>query len=159
MKKLNYEKRFPIVLAFIVAGAGCIATWIGIIPSITQTMLSSGMTIGAIFAGFDGVHKSLLVGLNTPSLRQMKKTAYYDDILQYMASNLYWSLWFVIASFIFQWILDSSQWKQIQQREQLMLILTISINTIWLFLGSGMCASFARVNKIFTIFIRQHKTY
>lgn len=120
-------------------------------------MLSSGMTIGAIFAGFDGVHKSLLVGLNTPSLRQMKKTAYYDDILQYMASNLYWSLWFVIASFIFQWILDSSQWRQMQQREQLILILTVSVNTIWLFLGFGMCASFARVNKIFTIFIRQHK--
>lgn len=156
MKKLYHEKHLPIVLACIVAGAGFVATWIGLITSITQTMLSSGMTIGAIFAGFDGVHKSLLVGLNTPSLRQIKKTAYYDDILQYMASNLYWSLWFVIASFVFQWILDSPQW---QQKEQLMLISTISINTIWLFLGAGMCASFARINKIFTIFIRQHKAY
>lgn len=154
MMSLKNEKRYPMVCGIIIALVGLGITWIGIIPCVTQTMLSSGMTIGAIFAGFDGVHKSLLIGLNTPLWRQIKQTEYFDDILSYMSSNLYWSLWFIVISFAVQWMLSSPQWDSIDIDGS---FINLIINTLWMFLGAGMCASFARINKIFTLFIRQHK--
>lgn len=161
MKSLKIEQNYPKILGLIASVLGIVFLSYGFLPCVSSSLLSAGITVGAIFAGFDAVHKTLIMSLDSPSLKKIRRTAYYNDLLNYTKSNLISSLSFIIISFIALLMLETPICNELNsdtvQNKKNLYFLPHIVTIIWIYLGVYMCASFFRINSIFTIIIRTHR--
>ena len=80
------EYWYPIVLGILVATGAFV---VGLkLPNPSSFLLGSTVTFGAIVSGFVGTALSILIGLDTPFMRQVNRTPYKFHIRSYTAHAL-----------------------------------------------------------------------
>lgn len=105
---LNRERYSPIFLASFVAISCCLSFYyLDYSPSNhinTNTrvdFLVTGVSLGAIWAGFIGVLMGLFMTLtNTEILEKLKDSGYISDLHEYLIQSIKGSVWFSLISFI-----------------------------------------------------------
>ena len=149
MNTLFAERFWPLVAGILGTVLGIVLYNFNYVLYISSSILSSGITVGAIFAGFDVTHKTLLITLNSNKIKQLENVkSYYNYLIGYMNANLKGALIFVIYSFILLHMIDSNQifnlaehwWKPFAF-------------ALWLGCGTYMCTAFWRISSIFTVLL------
>ena len=101
---------------------------------LSTEILQSGITVGAIFAGFDAVHKNTLLELNSGKFKRLKSTSYRKLLRTYIDSSLRVALLFIVSSFTFSFLPEclKGTW----------------CFPAWLFLFLWMILTYWRINRI-----------
>jgi hypothetical protein len=108
-----------------------------------QDVLSASITIGAIFTGFLATSKSLAISIDTPAMNELRKTRFFDLMVQYLREAIYASLLlgaFGIAGF-FHDPQSPPRWYGV----------------VWILLIISTFLTFARVTNAFLVIIQFRK--
>ena len=108
-----------------------------------QDILSASITIGAIFTGFLATSKSLIISIDTPAMTELRKTRFFDLMMQYLREALYASLLlgsFGIAGFFYDHQ-SPPRWYGV----------------VWIFLIISTFLTFIRVTNAFLELIQSRK--
>lgn len=137
---LFQERHWPVAVAFLVAATLYIVcfSWSIEIDFLSDSVLSAGITVGALFVGFDSFHKSTIIGVQSALMRKIAETGYKDVLFSYITDSLFISLGFVIWSGILMCLPD---------------VIPCELSCSWVFSGLWMMFAFIRVhlnfNKIY----------
>ncbi len=85
----NVERSYPYAAA-VTAAVGCYYGGLNFPKG--QDVLSASITIGAIFTGFLATSKSLAISIDTPAMNELRKTRFFDLMVQYLREAIYASL-------------------------------------------------------------------
>ena len=79
MNTLFAERFWPLVAGILGTVLGIVLYNLNYVLYISSSILSSGITVGAIFAGFDVTQKTLLITLNSNKIKQIENVkSYYN---------------------------------------------------------------------------------
>lgn len=106
---------------------------------LTDSLLQSGITVAAIFAGFDAVHKNTLIGLQSDNINRINSTNYRELLRSYIDASLNTSIIFIISSIIASLLLKH--------------LIGIWCFPVWLTLFLWMILTFWRINRIMRLLI------
>lgn len=137
---ITCEKWYPFILS-VSCGIICytLLRFIDHNIEVTDSLLQSGITVAAIFAGFDAVHKNTLIGLHNKNLERINSTNYRELLRSYIGASLNTSIIFIIASIIASLLPEH--------------LIGIWCFPVWLTLFLWMILTFWRINRIMRLLI------
>jgi hypothetical protein len=127
------EKYYPYVLGVVAGTAFFVFNWQ--VPSLD--VLSDSITIGSIFTGFLATAKSLAISVDSAALQTLRKTKYYNLLIDYFRSAIYSSLLVIIFSLIGYFLISPPQTK-----------LPLWFSCFWAFCLTTSVGTFLRVTSI-----------
>ena len=92
---LGKERWYPIVLAGIALLCGFV---IGSLLSIKPLLFSASVAFGAIVAGFSGTCLSILMVLDTQTLKAIRRTKVYSILASYLGHSIFSGVFLSVAS-------------------------------------------------------------
>ena len=99
---------YPIVLGVLAASA---AWFFGLkLPDPPTFLLGSTVTFGSIVSGFVGTGLSILIGLDTPFMRQVNRTDYRFHIRSYTAHALASGILLAVAGLVGLLLMLTAKW-------------------------------------------------
>lgn len=136
LKSQLYEKTYPYIISVIVTA---FYTYMNPDFPEKEAIISSGITIGAIFCGFLVTSSAILISSKESDLcRKLDSAEYKDTLFSYINQAILFSLLFCIWSMIGYFIVGSHE---------------IMFSIIWVFIGMLTISTFYRFTHIiFKIF-------
>ena len=83
---LNKERWYPLVLAVVATLGGC---FLKTVVSVESVVFSSSVVLGAIVAGFSGTCLSVLIGLGTRIMEQIRKSNVVSILSNYLGHAIF----------------------------------------------------------------------
>ncbi len=95
------ERFSPVIISSLIGIAGAIASFSGVSWPVPDTnMLGIGITVSAIFAGFDSVYRNNLLELQSKALKALNRTNLKQDLHSYISASMSSSMLVITYSFI-----------------------------------------------------------
>ncbi|WP_164170596.1 hypothetical protein [Stenotrophomonas maltophilia] len=89
---LHRERAYPYAGGLLAGVAVFALAKAGYSVSYSENMLASLVSLGGIFAGFLATVKTLLLTMNSETLRSLRTSGYMGDLLTYLKEGIYGSL-------------------------------------------------------------------
>ena len=101
LKSAVWERQYPL-LAATLAGVICWAAGVAM-PVDANFVLAATVTFGAIVSGFVGTSLSILIALNSPVMREVRKTKFIGTLERYLSRALMSGIVLSCTSLVGMW--------------------------------------------------------
>lgn len=149
MRDIRVEKNWTWFVPLFIGVSLCL--WRYAVPSyypsmeIDKDVLSAGITVGAIFAGFDSIYRGAIFSIKGKLYEKIKNSGYFEIFLSYITSSVRASLIFVSVSLLMMLFYEQrtscNPWFE----------------TLWIVFGLHMFCAFVRINIIFNHLTQQSR--
>lgn len=130
MNRLLFEKTYPYIFGLIAS-----TLWVESklpFPSEESDILSATLSVSSIFVGFLTTSKSILMGMNSQILNDLRRSGYIRELVSYIGQAIWLNLVFCAINIAGYFGIQTHEW----------------FSTCWIFLAISSLMAFVRVTDI-----------